>query len=862
MDRPKLPYIDITNWAGLNTKSSTDTVEPNQLKIAENISFFDQYGGLSKLKGSSRVLATQYNEGGPSLPISWLGMYKSSDLDGAILRHVLCAAGTFIKKVSGTSLINIPNTSSNTTSTGGRTSGLAHTYDILDKFTFITNIDPDQVGVGDQMVKYDGAKISNWGLVPPGDQEIEGLGDGYSTVFSSGVQEAFDNAGTGGLPWTVVNCTLATDTTTSWDGTSLKISQTAAGSTFSLERTPATASFFVIGNGDPLADRRTEGFITDRLSTYLYIPRGSLDEFNQATVDANSNVPIAVSVYFGSNSSNYWRFDFRKGELVEGWNKLNFDFSTTPDGPMAFPTTGSRPVGRTVGAFVPSTTAVNYIKFEFVPASTSTNTFFVFLDRLATVDEGALVANALAGSSGTFSGAYQWKVSFVNKYAHSSNTGPASDSLTVSNIGGFYLSHIPVSDDKQVVARELWRTVANGTIFLRVDRIDDNTTRKYEDVIPDGSLAETTAPQAGDFSDDNSVPPKAGIAKVWKKTVFLAGDPQNPTSLYFSDDDEPESFPLLNTFELDDKITAIYETYSGLVVETETGKWQVLGDNPDFAVDKIIDGMGCVGRRAADTARLYGYAVDREGMRLFDLSDTLKISEPIRDKYDDLNKDNIEDIHTVHSKAKNAIVQFNPDSSGDYTSIFHYTYGVDDIRTGWWTNIVPPTGLNIIDSEEIEDSNGDFHVYAGTEDGMILEILTTTSKNWVKSDGTSSAVSTIFQTPYMRLGALGGDSVWVVTGKVQLTYIEVRHDGDATTWTATIDMASGPDQTTPRSTTDVPLVFGANTSLLRMPVNFGELVRDEYIRVKLTNSDLNVNSTITAIRIYFSVKEGQYPVSS
>ena len=169
-----------------------------------------------------------------------------------------------------------------------------------------------------------------------------------------------------------------------------------------------------------------------------------------------------------------------------------------------------------------------------------------------------------------------------------------------------------------------------------MDRIDNNTSQGYVDKFGDGSLGNATPPQAGDFSDDNSPPPNGGIIKRWKDTIFMAGDPQNPNSLFFSDINEPESWPLINEFELDDKITAIYETYSSLVVETETGKWNVLGDNPDFSVDKIVDNIGCVGRRAAGETRLIGYAVDRDGMRLYDGNNTFKISEPIRDKYDSL----------------------------------------------------------------------------------------------------------------------------------------------------------------------------------------------------------------------------------
>lgn len=842
-DRPKLPYIDLKNWSGLFTKSSSDVLSPEQLRVAENCDFFKSYGAISKLKGSSRVLSSVFTDPSTSNPakMSWIGFFKSPNLAGAIQRHVLIAAGTTLKRLSGSSLVDIPNTSAGTSSTTGRTSGLFHTADRLDRFMFISNVNPDKVGEGDQLLKYDGAKFSNWGLEPPGNQQT--------------VEEAFDDA----TDFTTSNCTVADETITTFDGDAIKIDQTG-GTIFSLNKSGLNFSAIKeVGSGS----QRTSGFISNRLSVYIFIPRGELDGANQSNVDSDSQIPRFFSGAFGVDSSNLWRFDFRKGDFVEGWNKINFDFAN--GAPTDFDSAlGSTPVGLNKGSFDPETTNIDYIEFTFEKESSASNISNIRMDRLQLVDQGAPVVNPV--HDGTFSGAYQYKVSFNSKYGNESNTGPSSVSVTASNHGAFYLSFIPTSEDEQVVSRRLYRTVAGGTLFLFVDEIPDNTTTTFVDRIADGSLSEVTAPQAGDFSDDNSPPPNMGIVKRWKKTMFGAGDPQNPQVLYFSDDDEPESWPLINAFDLDDKITAMYETYSGFCVETETGKWQVIGDNPDFAVDKLVENMGCVGRRAAGVSRLVGYSVDREGLRLYDLSDTSKISEPIRDKYDtEIDKANIELIHTSHSRARNNLLQFNPDDTTpipDYTSIFSYQYAVDDVRTGWWSTINVPSSLNFIHTTEIEDDNGDFHIYAGGDDGMVYEILTTTSNDWTLVDGSTQAVTTKFRSPYLRLGELGAE-ISGVTGKIQPTYIEVRIEGDTpTTWTATIDLAKGSDQPTPTATQTVDLAFASGQSLLRYPLKFNDMgTREEYVRIEMKNSDSNVESTVKAVRLYFSVKEGQYPVT-
>jgi len=435
--------------------------------------------------------------------------------------------------------------------------------------------------------------------------------------------------------------------------------------------------------------------------------------------------------------------------------------------------------------------------------------------------------------------------------------------VTAADHGQINLTRIPLSPDPQVTARRIYRTVGNGSVWLFLDEILDNVTTTYTDTTADGSLGNETAPQGGDFSDDNSIPPQAGIVKVWKKTVFLAGDPQNPYTLYYSEDNEPESFPIINAFDLDAKITAMYESYAGLVVETETGKWQIIGDNPDFSLDKIVEGMGCVGRRAAGTARLIGYAVDRDGMRLFDLSETKKISEPIRDKYDsDIDKINVELIHCVHSRSKNLIMQFNPDSAGDYTSIFAYQYPIDNVETGYWTTITTPSGanLNFLDAVEIEDSNGDFQLLASGADGMIYRLFDPSSKNWVDAAGTTYAIDTQIQIPYVRAGMLGRE-VEQATGRAAPHSVELRTStDDACIWTCTIDTADGVDQALARSSAVISMEIGANNSMIRQRIPAADTTPGEYVRMTFVNAEKDVYTKISGVRIYYHVGPGKFEV--
>jgi len=816
--KQKLPSVDLRGFKGLFTYPNPEVIQAEQLRIAENCDFFETLMALAKVKGNTKILSSPYQEGGVTKTIPWIDFYKTSRLDGPITRQVLCAAGTKLCKLDGSSLTVLKN---------DRTPDLFHTAAQLGRFMYISNYDPDKVGVGDDLVKYDGAVISQWGLTAPGTQET--------------VLEGFENVG----DWAVVNALASTETEITIDGTNA-ISLDKTGTTdriFSIEKDFDTP-FYVT------ADQRDTSFSAgNRIFFWTFIPRGELTD---DCLETNSFDPYeaAMAVWIspdtGTVENSHWKFYFQIGELVEGWNRLNLNFSGSPQGLL--------------GDFYPDADAVRRARFDFRLESAENTKSGIVLDRFVQLDEGTPIPTPQG--SGTFTGAYSYRVTFVSKYGAESNAGPASAIVPTSSHGSVFLTNIPVSDDPQVTARRIYRTVAGGSIYLFLDQINNNKYTTYVDETPDGSLGVTTPPQLGDFSDDNSPPPKGGIVQTWKRTLFIAGDPQNPETLYFSEDDEPESFPVNNAFTLDDKITGIYEVYSALVVETETSKWQLIGDNPDFSLDKIIDNMGCVGRRATGMTKKIGYSVDRDGLRIYDGTEPLKISEPIRDKYDnEINKQNIELIHTVHSKDKNTLLQFNPDGTTPipkYSSIFAYNYPIDDIPRGWWSTLEIPSDINILDAVEVEDDNGDFHLYCSSEEGMIYEFFVDGQMNWTNASGTETAIKTKFQTPFLRLGDLGinpaGDGE-KGTDRVVPRWVELRlKDNTAINWTVTLEAADGADDDQEiRDTKTITLDFNENESLVRQAVPMG-FNAGSFIRFTVETEEVDTYAVLLGMQVQFHVR--------
>ncbi|KKL62923.1 hypothetical protein LCGC14_2180280, partial [marine sediment metagenome] len=446
--RERLPYLDIKNFQGLYTKSTPEALRAEQLRTCQNADFFEEYGALSKIRGSSRVLTNPHAEGGTDgNKITWIEFYKAPDLDGSILRHTLVANGTKLGRVENNQITQLLT---------GRTAGLFHSSDMLDRFMYVSNYNPDRVGEGDDLVKYDGAVMTKWGVEAPGGKET--------------VIDEFDSAAS----WTSENCTLtdqanATAGHVTWDGSAVRIDhEFYTSGQFFLEKNHN--HFYTQGD-----ERANESAIRNRISFFTYLPRGTLTASLTNPTDAGfrTNGPV-ISVYVSPDAdttlNNSWQFDFSNGNLFEGWNKINLNFTAGPPGGGH----SAAPAGQNFGHFYPEEQVVKHTKFQFYVQTNATHIRGVRLDRYEEFDEGAPVTTV--SGSGSITGVYSYKVLYVSKYGQLSNVGPKSVDITAASHGQINLTRIPLSSDSQVVARRLYRTVGNGSVWLFLDEILDNVT--------------------------------------------------------------------------------------------------------------------------------------------------------------------------------------------------------------------------------------------------------------------------------------------------------------------------------------------------------------------------------------------------
>jgi len=187
--------------------------------------------------------------------------------------------------------------------------------------------------------------------------------------------------------------------------------------------------------------------------------------------------------------------------------------------------------------------------------------------------------SAAVGAAGNLTGTYKYLITFQNiTTGHRSlpNDNEATATPTSQKVD---LSSIPTSSDSQVTRREIWRTLAGGTIFFRLDTIDDNTTTTYTDDIVDADLEDTELPYDNivpyDFFDDCAGPHNASMFWITRSESGKRG------RLYYSAIGRPEAMAgFVDVTGDDDPLQKIVFGNGFLVVFSESRCFQILGTNP------------------------------------------------------------------------------------------------------------------------------------------------------------------------------------------------------------------------------------------------------------------------------------------
>lgn len=162
-------------------------------------------------------------------------------------------------------------------------------------------------------------------------------------------------------------------------------------------------------------------------------------------------------------------------------------------------------------------------------------------------------------------------------------------------------------DDNVVMSNNLrlviWRTEAGGSTYRLVEEIPNNSFTSsvvYKDETLDNALGALYAAP----TDTPATPPKCRYMAVWKNNLIMAGDPLNPTRVYyseFSDVTNPENFPVTNFFEASPgaaggAVSGLGVVAQDLIVFTEDACYYGAGNlaNDDITLSEISREIGCL----------------------------------------------------------------------------------------------------------------------------------------------------------------------------------------------------------------------------------------------------------------------------
>lgn len=457
---------------------------------------------------------------------------------------------------------------------------------------------------------------------------------------------------------------------------------------------------------------------------------------------------------------------------------------------------------------------------------------------------------ATQGSAGNVDkGVHRYVITYVSTYGKESNRSDPSVGVT-TNPSTVVLTSIPVSPETQVTARKIYRDLDGDAQYRFVATISDNTTTTYTDNASQADISTLTAPEPGG-PIDNSPPENMAFVAPFEAYIFgvLASD---RNTIVWSEANEPEYWPTVNSRTFHTQITALSPILGGLLIFGTD--WMVAvtggeGGSRSIVFNEVNPELGCVNARSVQRVKQAIMLVYEDGPYLTtNGQDSWYLGSQIRDQID-AARANIPSSFLIHDRTRFRVLWFLG------STVFAYNYGnigtgqvspegqgVDslDLRVGKWSKISFPAAQVTNCTAIVETTADDPEVWLGADNGIVY-VFDSNQKNWAVGSS-SEAISSILETTYEKLLQ---DS----DREAMLRYLTIKGSGEAaSTWTATLYVARDAGGSFERSISR-SVVIGPGITSHKYAVPRG--YQGAYCKLKLENAVLGERGVVESARVHF-----------
>lgn len=407
---------------------------------------------------------------------------------------------------------------------------------------------------------------------------------------------------------------------------------------------------------------------------------------------------------------------------------------------------------------------------------TTTNTTGSRSAGLLTADLGAPFATQLTGANLTASRWYQYRIAYSDGINYWYSTNRSNPILTGSTVKDITLSDIPlgaVGVTKRYIYRTLAQTsqanvIADNTFYL-VDTINDNSTRTYADHMADATISPDNAPTWATVSGGTAVTvPRGKYCTIHQEFLFIAGDPNNQSYLYYSNTLNPDWFDLTGYEQVrpddGDAITFIVD-YLGVLTIGKTNTISKLYTTDVSPANWILTApfsfVGCPAPYSVVVTPLGIVYVGRDGIYQFTGQTSQLISDVITDKVRDFNQTNVNDFAGSFFRNEYHLACTSTATGSAYNDevivldMVRNAYEIDTQKISSWAVLNSGTDFGVLES----GSSFDGAIYAHNATPTVLVEKTKSDLN----TGTTSYVD-ILGTEDNPTMSLGWGSTWATVG--------------------------------------------------------------------------------------------------